>query len=459
MALTPKQKKEVMELIRSDQRRREDIAMAREYYYIDNPILRRGVLLDAKDMLRKADNRIAHNFHQLITDEEVDYILSYDPLVDVGNTTANKKILETLGDDFLKKSRALAVEACNAGEAWVHYWVDVKKQELCYAMVPTDQIIAKYKDGLIEEFEYLIRYYPVTRDEGATKKTYLRVEVWHDNMCDYYIASGDRSAFSFGTVREDGNLVHKFGRVPFISFANNNRKQSSLKKYKGLIDAYDIVVSGYVNDVMDIQQVIYILENYTGTDLSTFLRDLKKFKTVSVGDDGIDGGKGDLRTLSIDIPVEARNSLLDFLKKQIYTAGQALSRDVTSVGNASGETLKFFYRDLDLKVGDKEVEFATGYKELIRAICEYKNISLSGSINFTFTRNRISNDQETAQICKDSVGVIPTKLIWKNHPFVDNLEECEELWNEEQAETNEYQDNFKAGNYKNKNNNQPEEEE
>lgn len=66
MALTPEQKKEVMELIRSDQRRREDIAMAREYYYIDNPILRRGVLLDAKDMLRKADNRIAHNFHQLL---------------------------------------------------------------------------------------------------------------------------------------------------------------------------------------------------------------------------------------------------------------------------------------------------------------------------------------------------------------------------------------------------------
>ena len=66
---------------------------------------------------------------------------------------------------------------------------------------------------------------------------------------------------------------------------------------------------------------------------------------MSVGDDGIDGAKGDLRTLTIDIPVEARNSLLEFLKKQIYTAGQALSRDVTSVGNASGQTLKFFYRD------------------------------------------------------------------------------------------------------------------
>lgn len=447
MALEQEQIKEVMQYIADDQNRRKEIATAREYYYIDNPILRKGVLLDSKDMLRKADNRIAHNFHQLITDEEVDYILSYDPVIDVGDNESNKKLYDCLGDDFLKKSRALAVEACNAGVAWIHYWVDVKKQKVCYAMVLSDQVIPVMEDSLEDVIKYLIRYYTVIKQEGLIKRSYLRVEVWDKTKCEYMLFPGDRDSFSLGGSREDGTLYHSFGSVPFIAFANNNRKQSSLKKYKGLIDAYDIVVSGYVNDVMDIQQVIYILENYAGTDLSEFLSDLKKFKTVSVGDDGIEGSKGDLRTLAIDIPVEARNSLLDFLKKQIYTAGQALSRDVTSVGNASGETLKFFYRDLDLKVGFKEVEFITGYRELIRVISSYNNIALSGPISFTFTRNRISNDQETAQICKDSVGVIPTKLIWKNHPFVDNLEECEKMWNEEQAETKEYGDDFKPGNY------------
>lgn len=457
MALEQTQIKEVMQYIADDQRRRNEIATAREYYYIDNHILRKGILLDAKDLLRKADNRIAHNFHQLITDEEVDYILSYDPIIDVGDNTKNKKIFEYLGDDFLKKSRALAIEACNAGIAWLHYWIDVKAKKLCYALVPTDQVIAVMEDSLEEKIKYLIRYYPVVKTIELTKKTYLRVEVWDDTKCEYMLFPGDRSSFSLVGSKEDGTLQHSFGKVPFISFANNNRKQSSLKKYKGLIDAYDIVVSGYVNDVMDIQQVIYILENYAGTDLSSFLSDLKKYKTVSVGDDGIEGSKGDLRTLAIDIPVEARNSLLEFLKKQIYTAGQALSRDVESVGNASGETLKFFYRDLDLKVGDKEVEFISGYRELIRAICDYKNVKLSGPIGFTFTRNKISNDQETAQICKDSVGVIPTKLIWKNHPFVDNLEECEKMWNEEKQEETEYSRSFSPGSYKDKKDGQEEE--
>lgn len=434
--LTIEQKKEVLQHIANDIHRRKEIAVAREYYYIDNPILRKGVLLEAKDILRKADNRIAHNFHQLITDEEVGYLFSYSPIIDIGSENTNATLMEILGDGFLKTSRKLGIEACNSGCAWLHYWWD--GQSISYAPVPSDQVIAIMKDSLIEEMEYLIRYYPIKKLHNSLERYYVRVEVWTDKNCEFFLVPGDLSSFALTTITNDeGTLHHPFNAVPFIPFPNNNRHQGNLKKYKGLIDAYDIVVSGYVNDVMDIQQVIYILENYGGTDLNSFLDDLKKYKTVSVGDDGIDGASGDLRTLAIDIPVEARNSLLEFLKKQIYTAGQALSRDITSVGNASGQTLKFFYRDLDLKVGDKEVEFTTSYKYLIRVICDFMNIPIKEPISITFTRNRISNDQETAEICKNSVGIIPNELIWRNHPFVDDVDECRKLWEEEQKETDE----------------------
>ena len=109
MSLSLDEKKDVLQRIIDDQHRRRDIAIAREYYYIDNPILRRGVLQDVKDLLRKADNRIAHNFHQLITDEEVDYLLSYAPIIDIGSETGNADIVEALGDDFLKTSRKLDI--------------------------------------------------------------------------------------------------------------------------------------------------------------------------------------------------------------------------------------------------------------------------------------------------------------------------------------------------------------
>lgn len=328
--------------------------------------------------------------------------------------------------------------------------MDVAKKEIAYAVVPSEQIIPVMKDSLEEEMERLIRYYPVSRTNGLNKKYFVRVEVWDAVKCEFFLIPGEIESLSVFNNTDDGTLIHPFGKIPFIPFPNNNRKQGNLKKYKGLIDAFDIVVSGYVNDVMDIQEVIYILENYGGTDLNDFIKDLKRFKTVSVGDDGIDGAKGDLRTLTIDIPVEARNSLLDFLKKQIYTAGQALSRDVTSVGNASGQTLKFFYRDLDLKVGDKEVEFTAGFRELVRVIAEYKHIPIKGSIGVTFTRNRISNDLETATICKDSMGIIPTELIWANHPFVDDVEKCRDLWEKEHEADEPYDNHFRNNTSANK---------
>jgi SPP1 family phage portal protein len=442
MPLTQEEKKEIIQLIIDDRTRRNEIAIAKEYYYINNPILRTGVLMNAADLRRKADNRIAHNFHQLITDEEVDYLLSYMPIFDLGSEQANVAIMEALGDKFLKKSRALDIDACNSGCSWLHYWVDVAKKEIAYAVVPSEQIIPIMKDSLEEEMERLIRYYPVSRTNGLNKKYFVRVEVWDAEKCEFFLIPGEIESLSVFNNTDDGTLIHPFKTIPFIPFPNNNRKQGNLKKYKGLIDAFDIVVSGYVNDVMDIQEVIYILENYGGTDLNDFIKDLKRFKTVSVGDDGIDGAKGDLRTLTIDIPVEARNSLLEFLKKQIYTAGQALSRDVTSVGNASGQTLKFFYRDLDLKVGDKEVEFTAGFRELVRVIAEHKHIPIKGAIGVTFTRNRISNDLETAAICKDSMGIIPTELIWANHPFVDDVEKCRDLWEKEHEADEPYDNNF-----------------
>ena len=119
-------------------------------------------------------------------------------------------------------------------------------------------------------------------------------------------------------------------------------------------------MSGYANDMEDIQQIIYILENYGGQDLDEFKTNLKRYKTIEVETNEIQG-KGDFRTIQIDIPVEARKVILEELKKQIYEFGQGLQQDIESFGNASGVALKFFYRKLELKSGITETEFSKSY--------------------------------------------------------------------------------------------------
>ena len=226
---------------------------------------------------------------------------------------------------------------------------------------------------------------------------------------------------------EYNEFEHDLEEVPFIEFKNNRNMISDLKKYRDLIDIYDKVMSGYANDLEDIQQLIYILENYGGENLKEFLGDLKRYKTIKT-ETGADGKtSGGLKTLQIEIPVEARNSILEILKKQIYESGQALQQDTENFGNASGVALKFFYRKLELKAGLTQIEFEKGFAKLIRVIMKFLKISdwKTRSITQTWTRNMISNDLENAQIANESKAneTISDETIAKNHPWVEDPEE------------------------------------
>lgn len=132
-----------------------------------------------------------------------------------------------------------------------------------------------------------------------------------------------------------------------------------------------------------LKQIIYILENYGGEDTEGFMQNLKRYKTIEVENNEI-SPKGDFRTLQIDIPVEARQLILEVLKKQIYEFGQGLQQDIESVDNASGVALKFFYRKLELKAGTTETEFRDGINKLVEAVLRFLNISFE-KIQQTYT--------------------------------------------------------------------------
>ena len=91
----------------------------------------------------------------------------------------------------------------------------------------------------------------------------------------------------------------------------------------------------------------------------------------------------------------------------------------------------------EMKTGLMETEFRLGFAKLVRAICKVYNIQC-GTIVQTWTRTRIKNDTELAQICKDSVGIISTKTILKNHPFVEVVDaELKELQKEKEEQKKE----------------------
>lgn len=423
----------IKRIIANDKKRVEKILSEKKYYKVENDILDTGVRpKDAgNDPLRNADNRIAHNFHQLLVDEKASYMFTYPVIFDVENDKdINSKVNKTLGDDFNRKSKNLCIEASNVGCSWLHCWISNSselKKEFKYELVNTEEIIPIYGNGLERALNSLIRYYSVSEDvEGQIdNQKFYYIEYWTKDTMERWKFKDSYTGDE--VVEEHESIEHPFGSVPFIEFANNSLKTSDLSKYKALIDLYDKVKSGFANDLEDIQQVIYILENYGGENLGEFLGDLKRYKAVKTENDG-SGGGGGVKTLQIEIPVEARKVILEMLKKQIYESGQGLQQDVESVGNASGVALKFFYRKLELKSGLLQTEFESSYNKLVKAILKFLSIDENKNISQTWTRNMISNDLENAQIAQVSKGIIPDELIWRNHPWVDNPEEVEKMF-------------------------------
>lgn len=383
--------------------------------------------------LRNADNRIPRNFHGLLVNQKKAYAFTSPPLFDVGNDTANKKIPEVLGDDYRKNCMQLCTDASNTSIAWVQYWED--EDGFQWSPVDSRQIIPIWSNALKKKLLGVMRTYSQLDEE--TGEMYRMYEYWSDTTCQTFrhsISEGLECLHEYYTVvnHQTGEVAeeyeHGFGQVPFIPFYNNDIGTSDLVNIKGLIDVYDKVFSGFINDLDDVQELIFVLSGYGGTDLNGFLQELKKYKTISLDNEE---GAG-LSTLNIEIPVEARNTVLDLTRKAIFEQGFGFDPQPETFGNQSGEALKFMYSNLEMKTGLMETEFQSGFAKLIRAICQYYNLPC-GQIIQTWTRTSIKNDTEQAQICKDSVGIVSQKTILKNHPFVEDADtELEQLKKEEE---------------------------
>ncbi|MBC3804585.1 phage portal protein [Acetobacterium fimetarium] len=421
-----------------------DTQVAERYYRNKNDILNRAANTDeVGNPLRTADNRICNNFHGLLVNQKASYLFTAPPLFDVGDDSTNKRIAETLGDNYPKVCKDLCINASNAGIAWLHYWINAGGQ-FKYAVIDSKQVIPIWSTQLEKELLGVFRTY--TQIDEDTGDTYEIYEYWNNEGCQSFRKLTSTSIETGLTVYpmftsfpdgETNSIEHSFGRVPFIPFMNNNIVENDLVNIKGHSDTYDSVYSGFANDLEDIQEIIFVLAGYEDEDLGVFLNQLKKYKTIKTNNYS-DSDKSGLSTLSIDIPVEAREKLLEITRKAIFEKGQGVDPQQQDFGNASGVALKFMYSLLELKAGLLETEFRLGFGDFIRAICQYLRADCKTIIQ-TWTRTAITNDTEAAEICKGSYGILSDKTILANHPFVENVQaEIKEIEDKRRKELDSY---------------------
>ena len=91
------------------------------------------------------------------------------------------------------------------------------------------------------------------------------------------------------------------------------RKQfSDLKPIKGLIDDYDLMACGLLNNLQDASEYLVVVKGFQGDNLEEIIQNVKTKKHIGV--DGDSGGGVEYKT--VDIPYEARKIKLEIRLKQ-----------------------------------------------------------------------------------------------------------------------------------------------
>ena len=433
-----------------------DILDNKNYYYVN------GIKTEDK---AKSNYRLPHPFHKVLVDQKASYIAG-NPIVisvtspdvadDKSPTPAEESslaaaeefeqmVLDKVGEKFDDKLNDWIVGASKKGQEWMHFYV-IPTGELRYTIIPAEEIIAVYDTQYQEDLVAVIRYYTyeLVNEAGATLTLY-KLEWWTKTQVEYWVQEESGlyvrdPAYnpnpgshwkSFNSLTPTNKLSRSWGRVPFVSLYNNTGAKTDLEPIKPLVDAYDKVVSGWVNDLNDFQEMVYILKGYapltseleTGlSELALFMKNLKTHKVISVGE------AGDVTTLKAEIPVEAKEKLLGLTRKAIFYFGQGVDVANEEFKTPSGIALKFLYGGLDLKANQLIRKLKASLAEFFWFVVGYANMRDgtqydSTELSFTVNKSVIINEAEKVQELAASETMLSKQTILENHPLVDDAEE------------------------------------
>ena len=212
-----------------------------------------------------------------------------------------------------------------------------------------------------------------------------------------------------GTVIVDGGNYPVF---PVIPLWGNQEHQSELVGLKSEIDAYDLIKSGFANDLDDASLIYWTLENCGGMDDIDLVKFIEHMKTVRAAVVDGDGAKAEAHT--IDVPYQSRETYLTRLENDMYHDAMALDVNKISAGNVTATAIRAAYEPLNNKADQFEY-----------CICEFIQglLNLIGVIDTPhFTRSMISNQTEETNMVLSAKDYLDRETIIKHLPFLSSDE-------------------------------------
>ena len=188
----------------------------------------------------------------------------------------------------------------------------------------------------------------------------------------------------------DGEEIYdglNYPSFPIVPLWANSHRQSELVGIRESIDAYDLIKSGFANDLDDASLIYWTISNAGGmddVDLVKFVNHMKTVKAAVVDDDGARA-----ESHSIEVPYNSREALLDRLRSDMYDDFMALDIKNIADGAVTATQIKAAYEPMNNKADLYEYQVIDFLQEILR---------LAGiDDDPSFTRSTIVNTQEDVQ--------------------------------------------------------------
>ena len=241
------------------------------------------------------------------------------------------------------------------------------------------------------------------------------------------------------TSEADGTEIlegKNYPNFPIIPLWANEEHQSEFTGLREKIDGYDLMQSGFANDLDDVSQIYWVIQNAGGMDDVDLAKFIERMKTVKAATMDDDGAVAEAHT--IDIPYNARQVALDMLRDSLYRDAMALDTDKISNGSVTATAIEASYENLTLKVD----AFEMCVTEFIRALLELIGIEDSP----VYKRSKIINKAEDTQMVLSAAQYLDDETIPKHLPFINQDEVDDILDRRVEEEANRYEEVNEDGN-------------
>lgn len=222
------------------------------------------------------------------------------------------------------------------------------------------------------------------------------------------------------STEADGDEIYNgenYPSFPIVPLYANKHKQSEIIGLRENIDAYDLIKSGYANDLDDASQIYWTISNAGGMDDMDLVQFLERLKTVHATP--VNNGE-QVQSHTVEPPYNGREAILERLRSDMYDDFMALDTKAIASGAVTATQIEAAYEPLNQKTDGYEYQVT----KFIKAILQLAGMNDDPS----YTRSVIVNrNEELAMVTQSAMYLSEEYLIKKVLTLLGDIDQYDEV--------------------------------